>query len=273
MSFVLTGFADEISPDLEEQLDTLAAEDIHYVELRGVNNKNVLDFTDEEAETIRTRFDEADIHVSAIGSPIGKVKITSDFEEHLQRFRRAMDLADLFGTNQIRLFSYFIPEGEAPGSYRDEVMRRMKAKTALAEERGITLLHENERQIFGDLPERCLDILETVDSPRLRAIWDAANFICCDLANPHDAGFDMLADYIHYLHIKDARLSDHAMLPAGEGDAQIAKTLQTLKDRGFTGFVSLEPHLAHGGQFGGFSGAELFRKASRALKKMLEELE
>lgn len=35
----LTGFADEISSDLEEQLDVLESEHIRYLELRGSGGK------------------------------------------------------------------------------------------------------------------------------------------------------------------------------------------------------------------------------------------
>jgi len=82
-----------------------------------------------------------------------------------------------------------------------------------------------------------------------------------------------LEDYIEYVHIKDAHFSDGVEVPAGEGDGEIKEILMSLKKKGREYFLSLEPHLAHSGQFQGFSGTELFKKASQALRKILSEIE
>ncbi|MBM4020520.1 MAG: sugar phosphate isomerase/epimerase, partial [Planctomycetes bacterium] len=71
----LSGFADEIGPDLELQVRTLASEGLRFLELRGVWGKNVLDFTADERRRIEQRLGDAGVGVSAIGSPIGKVRI------------------------------------------------------------------------------------------------------------------------------------------------------------------------------------------------------
>jgi sugar phosphate isomerase/epimerase len=86
----LSGFADEISPHLDEQVATLEREGIHYVDLRGVSGTNVLDLTDEQIARIKRTLDDYGIGVAAIASPIGKVPIDSAFDEHLQRFERGM---------------------------------------------------------------------------------------------------------------------------------------------------------------------------------------
>jgi len=270
--FTLSGFADEISPDLEEQMDVMEELDIDYIELRGVNDKNVLDLTDEEIREIKASMNRRGFSVSAIGSPIGKVGIEQDFGDHLERFQRALYLADFFQAPYIRLFSYYIPSGADPADYREEVMRRMKRKTELAEEAGITLLHENEREIYGDTPERCRDILETVDSSHLRAIFDPANFIAIG-RQPYPEAFRQLTDFIEYLHIKDAKFEEEGQTikPAGEGEGRIGEILKELDGEGFEGFLSLEPHLAMAGQMEGFSGPDAFRLAARSLKDVLQE--
>lgn len=267
--WTLTGFADEISPELDEQLDTLAQESMNFMELRSVWNTNVLDLTDGELEKVRSATTGRGVGISSIGSPIGKVSITEPFGPHLERFRRALNAARFMNAPYVRIFSFFIPEGQAPDLYRDEVLERMGAMASEAEGAGVTLLHENEKEIYGDIPSRCLDILESVDSPALRAAWDAANFVQCGIQHPYTDGYESLRPYVEYVHVKDALAESGRVVPAGDGDGEIPETLAALRASGFDGFFSLEPHLASSGKYSGFSGPDLFRKAARAFKDLL----
>jgi sugar phosphate isomerase/epimerase len=266
----LSGFADEISPDLEAQIETLAAESMRWLDLRGVWGKNVLDLTDDEIGEIEARLDRGGVQVAAIASPIGKIPITENFDPHLDAFRRAITIAHQLRCPCIRIFSFFLPPDENPARYRDEVLRRVAALVRLAEDAELTLVHENERQIYGDVPERCLDLLTAIGSPALRAVWDPANFVHCGI-RPFTDGYALLRPHIAYVHVKDARAGQSGAVPAGEGDSQWPETLVALRDSGFDGVCSLEPHLQQGGAFGGFSGAEGFRTAATAFKALMRE--
>jgi 3-dehydroshikimate dehydratase len=138
---MLTGFADEISPDLDTQLDILAQEGISYLELRSVWKTNVLKLSDAQVKDVKMKLNSRNIKVSSIGSPIGKIKITDDFESHLLAFQRAISLAKFFETPYIRIFSFLIPEGENPDHYKEEVLLRMKELVRIAEQEQIVLLH------------------------------------------------------------------------------------------------------------------------------------
>jgi len=265
----LTGFADEISPELDEQLDTLAQESISHMELRSVWNTNVLDLTDDELEWVKSASAQRGIGISSIGSPIGKVSVAEAFGPHLERFRRALRAADAMEAPYVRVFSFFIPEGQEPVRYREEVIDRMETLAGEAEDSGVRLLHENEKEIYGDVPSRCVDILAGVGSPALRAAWDAANFVQCGVSQPFAEGYESLRPYIEYVHVKDALSGSGKVVPAGEGDGQLPETLSALRASGFDGFFSLEPHLASSGTYSGFSGPELFRKAAGAFKELL----
>jgi sugar phosphate isomerase/epimerase len=269
--WTLTGFADEISPELDEQLDTLADESIRFVELRSVWNKNVLDLTDEEVQKVGATMSERGIGVSSIGSPIGKVPIAEDFAPHLERFRRALHVARVLEAPYVRVFSFFMPDGEDPAVYRDEVLGRMGILAKEAEEAGVVLVHENEKYIYGDIPGRCLDILTQVGSPALRAAWDAANFVQCGVDHPYQAGYDSLRPYVEYVHVKDALAGSGKVVPAGEGDGELRETISALRASGFDGFFSLEPHLASSGTYSGFSGPVLFSRAAVAFKNLLRQ--
>jgi len=269
--WTLAGFADEISSELDEQLDTLADESIRFVELRSVWDKNVLDLTDDEIRTVGAAMSGRGIGVSSIGSPIGKVPIDEDFAPHLERFRRALHVAKVLKAPYVRVFSFFVPAGKDPAVYRDEVLGRMGALAREAEAAGVVLVHENEKEIYGDVPSRCLDILTQVDSPYLRAAWDAANFVQCGVDRPYQAGYHSLRPYVEYVHVKDALAGSGTVVPAGEGDGEIRETISALHGSGFDGFFSLEPHLASAGRYSGFSGPELFGRAAGAFKNLLRQ--
>jgi sugar phosphate isomerase/epimerase len=276
----LSAFADEISPHLDEQIAALAREQIRYVDLRSVDGTNVLDLTDQQIAHTKRTLDEHRIGVAAIASPVGKVPIDSSFDEHLLRFDRAITLAQIFQTHYIRIFSFYPPNSThgrgdtpvpAPSSYRNEVLRRMRAMAARARAFDIVLLHENEKEIYGDTIERCHDLHEHCSDERLRAAFDPANFIQC-AQTPYPDAYDALAQWLSYVHVKDA-LPDGRVVAAGEGAARWPEVLRRLRADGYDGFLALEPHLAYEGRFQGFSGVELFAKASQALQQLLQEME
>jgi sugar phosphate isomerase/epimerase len=271
MTVTLSGFADEISPDPAEQLDVLAAESITHLELRSAWSTNVADLSDAQLARLRRALDDAGVRVSAIGSPVGKIPLEAPLGPELARMRRVADVAELFETRIVRVFSFFVQTGEAAGQHRARVIDRMRALASIAGERGLVLAHENEKEIYGDRPERCADLIAAVGSPALRATFDAANFVQCGV-RPHDEAYPLLRPYLTYLQLKDALAATGEVVPAGQGDGQVRETLAALRDSGFEGYVSLEPHLALSGRYGGFSGPELFRVAAQALKSLLGEL-
>ena len=271
MTVVLSGFADEISPDLDEQLAVLAAESISHLELRSVWSTNVADLDDLQLARLRRRLHESGVHVSAIGSPIGKIGIDAPLAPELERLRRVAELASELGTTLVRVFSFFIPQAQDPQLYRARVIDRMGELAALAADRGLVLAHENEKEIYGDRPERCADIIASVGSPALQATFDAANFVQCGV-RPHSDAYELLRPYLVYVQVKDALTATGEVVPAGQGDGQIRETLAALRDSAFQGYLSLEPHLALAGRFGGFSGPDGFRLACGALKDLLADL-
>lgn len=250
--FVKSAFADEIHESLDIQMDVLESHGISHIEMRGVNGKNITSYTLDEVRKIKEQLDKRNFKISAIGSPIGKIKITEDFEPHLELFKHTIEIAKILDTKYIRMFSFFIPDGEEAIKYRDEVLNRWRRFIDAAKGKNIILLHENEKDIYGDVPERCLDIFQTLKCDYLRATFDPANFVQCN-CETYPGAFKMLLPYIEYMHIKDAKLKDHTVVPAGFGDGKVYEILKELKEKGYRGFVSLEPHLA---SFKGFAALE-----------------
>ena len=271
MTVILSGFADEISPDPEEQLATLAAESITHLELRSAWSVNVADFTAGQLTAFRAALDRAGVRVSAIGSPIGKIPVEAPLRPELERMRRIAGIAGELGTAIVRVFSFFIPPGEPPERHRQQVIDRMAALAGIASDRGLILAHENEKEIYGDTADRCHDLITSVDSSAFQATFDAANFVQCGV-RPFTQAYHLLRPYLVYLQVKDALAATGEVVPAGQGDGQVRETLAALRDSGFAGFVSLEPHLAQAGRYGGFSGPDGFTRAAQALKFLLTEL-
>ena len=266
--WTLSGFADEIDDDFEKQCAVLNGLGIAHIELRSAWGVNVLDLTDEQVGQARDLLLRHDIAASSIGSPIGKISITDPFDDHLARHDVALSRAAAFGAPYIRLFSFFLPDGEDPDSHRDEVLRRMSALADRATGHDVVLLHENEKAIYGDIPRRCVDIVESVGSPALRLAWDAANFVQCGV-RPYTDAYASVRPHLEYVQVKDAVMETGKVVPAGEGDAETVETVRALQADGFDGFFSLEPHLASAGSFGGFSGEALFTKAHEAFTTIL----
>lgn len=280
--FILSAFADEIDPMLATQMDVLDRYGIKHIEMRGVNGKSLVQHSPEEVKEFKKQLDVRGFSISAIGSPIGKIKITDDFVPHLELFKHTVQIAKILETRYIRMFSFYIPEGESPDLYRAEVMDRWSRFMEAAEGTGLTLLHENEKGIYGDTAERCLDLLEMMNCSYVKAVFDPANFVQCGVKTYPEA-FNMLGEHVIYMHIKDALYKDHSVVPAGHGDGMLKDILAELKNSGFTGFLSLEPHLA---DFVGFAalepastvnrmpegGTKQFAIAVEALKKILKEI-
>jgi 3-dehydroshikimate dehydratase len=267
----LSAFSDEISPVPEVQVDLLAKCGVRFIEFRSIHETNVLSLSDRQVHEFLQLLRDRGIGLSAIGSPIGKIPVDQEFAPHLEKFRRAIDLCQLFGIDAIRVFSFYPPEkGQADWSAtRGEVMRRMENLVALAEKAGIRLFHENEHRIYGESPERVADLLAQFPGKTLSAAYDAANFVFCGYC-PWE-GWLSSRDRVAHLHIKDWKTgATHGSL-AGEGEGRWLEVLKDAVSRGYSGFATLEPHLLGGGPTGGVTGPDLFPKAVESARKIIHE--
>jgi sugar phosphate isomerase/epimerase len=266
--WTLSGFIDEISDDFSLQCKVASDLGLRYVEVRSAWGTNILDLDSDQLSKLRETLAEYGLKVSSIGSPIGKISIDDEFPPHLQRMRHAVEVAKTLEAPYIRLFSFFIPDGTDPDSRRDEVLSRMSALAEAAADSDVILAHENEKEIYGDIPRRCLDIVTSVSSPQLQLAWDPANFVQVGV-RPFTEGYAMLRPHVSTIQIKDALLADGAVVVAGAGDGEVPETVRALRADGFDGFFSLEPHLGEYTAYGALSGPELFTKAWKAFTDIL----
>ena len=236
--FIISAFADETSDNLAHQIEALKRNGLGYIEPRNVDG-NIIKKSDEELYAIAAELKASGIRVSSLGSPIGKFKIDDDFEQHLDAFHRALRVCEILDTKNMRMFSFFVPQDRL-AECRDEVMRRMRQLLDEAEQKGITLCHENESKIYGQNPKEVRDLLESL--PTLRGVFDAANFVMND-QDPIE-GIEATLPSLEYLHIKDARFDEKCITPCGMGDGQYEEVLRRVDAAtDETLFLTVEPHL------------------------------
>ena len=233
----LYAFADEASSMIDGQITAMKENGLDGLEIRNVDNVNVVDVSDAKAKEVRKKLDEAELRVWTIGSPIGKIDIEKgSFEQHTERFKRSLEIAEILGADNVRLFSFFTP-GDNRADYKDKVIERLGVFAEIAKGTGITLCHENEKGIYGDVPERCLEIHKAL--PEIKAIFDPANYVQCGVDTLK--AWEMIKPYVKYLHIKDA-LADGNVVPAGKGVGNLKYILDDFKKNGGDS-LTIEPHL------------------------------
>lgn len=214
---VLSGFSDEIAPELDIQLAAIREWGLSHIELRAADGVNVSDFSPEKVKKVKAKLVAAGVSVSSIGSPLGKISIEEDFAPHLEKVKRTLEIQKELGAPYIRMFSFYLPEGQDPALFRGEVLERLHRMVEEAAAWDSVLLHENEKGIYGDNASRCQDLLEQLAGPHFQAVFDFANFI--QVGQETLPAYGLLKPYVAYVHVKDALLSTGAVVPAGQGTA------------------------------------------------------
>lgn len=285
----ISGFADEIAADLDSQLETVTALGMHYISLRSADGKGIADYTAEEVkEKLLPRLAARQVKVSSLGSPIGKVGVEDEegFRKQKEQLKELCRICGVLDCRYIRIFSFFIPEGKDPEEYREAVLRKLEEFLAIAREHDVILLHENEKDIYGDTGARCRTLLETLQDDHFRAAFDFANFVQC--GEDTEKCWDMLQPYIEYIHIKDALYADKENVVCGTGEGKIRELLaRAIKEEGYEGFLTLEPHLVLFDSLASLEttaaeniikenkakdGAEGYGMQYRALREILQEI-
>lgn len=248
---ILSGFSDEIAPELDLQLAAIREWGLSHIELRAADGVNVSDFSTEKVKEVKNKLAGAGVSVSSIGSPIGKIGVEEDFAPHLEKLKRTLEIQKELGAPYLRMFSFYIPQGRAPQDFREEVLDRVGRMVEEAAAWDSVLLHENEKGIYGDNAPRCKELLEAFYGPHFKAVFDFANFV--QVGQQTLPAYELLKPYVEYVHVKDAQWGTGAVVPAGQGDGHVKDILTDLTGGGWKGFLSLEPHLT---DFAGLAALE-----------------
>lgn len=248
----MTGFADEIDRQFDVQLQVLEELGQKYLELRAADGIGVADIGMEKAAELKRKIKDKGIGVSAIGSPIGKIGITDEFAPHFESYKHIVELAQYFDTPYIRMFSFYLPEETETQKYREQVFERMGRMIDYAKAENVTLLHENEKGIFGAMAPECRQLFDEFYGEHFRGIFDFANFVQCRQDTLE--AYQLLEPFVSYIHVKDAVWGNGEVVLPGQGDGNLAEIFSKLDAKGYTGFLSMEPHLFN------FAGLDLLEK-------------
>lgn len=248
--FILSAFADEAGGGILDQIAALKANGLTHIEPRGLDYGSIQDYTEQQCRELKKVLDDNGIGVSAIGSGIGKINIAEPFAPHFEVFKRVVENACILGTANIRMFSFFFNREQSHEELRDEVFERLERLCDYSLKSNVWCCHENEKEIYGDIDTRCLDILTTLKG-KIKGIFDPSNFIQCGVQIL--PAYDMLNEYIEYMHIKDCRYADGFVVPCGKGDGHIEELIRRFAEKEGNRFLTLEPHLK---VFSGLSALE-----------------
>lgn len=244
-NIIISGFADEIDPQLDRQLEVVKQLGMEYICLRAADGKGVAEYTLEEfQQQIQPRLEQAGVKISSLGSPIGKIDIDDDaaYEKQLQQLDILCQICNACGCRYIRMFSFWMPKDKDPEEFTDKALEKLAGFAKVAEKYDVILIHENEKDIYGDTGERCKVILDRLASPHFKAAFDFANFVQCG-EDPEQC-WEMLKEHVVYIHIKDAVRGNNENVLCGTGDGEIPQLLpRIIRQDGYQGFLTLEPHL------------------------------
>lgn len=240
----ISGFTDEITSSIEGQINGMKELGISYMSIRGIGEKNIGDFSPEEFEKeIYPKLKDSCVKISSIGSPIGKIYIDDEvgFNKQIIVLENLCKICKIADVKYIRIFSFYIPKGENPDKYEDLVIKKLTEFIKIAAKYDICLIHENEKDIYGDVAYRCKNLIDELRSENFALIFDFANYV--QVKEDTLKAYKLLKDDIIYVHIKDAKYDNDQNVVAGTGDGNIREILEDLFNSNYDGFLTLEPHL------------------------------
>ncbi|HKL73945.1 MAG TPA: sugar phosphate isomerase/epimerase [Clostridia bacterium] len=237
----ISGFTDEVSLNLDKQLLILKELGESYMCPRSIDGTSIAEIGyDKFVRDIKPRLDNANVKFSSIGSPIGKVKLADEegYQKQLDKLSELVKIAKEMDCKYIRVFSFFVDSLGDYDKYFPIVVEKMKGFLKVVEGTDVILLHENEKHIYGDTPERVLQLYNAINNPQFALCYDASNYIQCN-CDPLEA-YNKVKDYTVYYHMKDC--IEGVEVPLGIGDGKIQEVVNDLVQNAYDGFLTLEPH-------------------------------
>jgi sugar phosphate isomerase/epimerase len=271
LPFRFGAVTDELDQDLDRALVIARDLGMAAVELNSLWGRNVIELSEEEITRAHRAVEAAGLSVIAVDPPcfkpcvldhlpVGRVAEDPDVARHLEMLDRALRLARQFDAPYVRVFAFRrsgivglgnpsprLPEGgPIPEEVLDRVAEGLREGARRAEEAGIILVLENVRSCWANTGVNTAQVLEAVDSPALRALWDPGN----DYASggiPYPDGYEAVRPYLQHVHVKDARViePDTGLTrweAIGEGEVDYHGQLRALLEDDYPGIVSLETH-------------------------------
>ena len=281
MNWTLSAFSDEAGSSADEQINALLRAGLRFIDIRSIDGHGITSLPIEQAKIVKAKLDDHGIVTQMFGSPIGKIEVDDELLLDIDKLNHLGEMAPIFGCSAVRMFSYYNKNAHAHGDWQKLVLERLETLRDRAEKMGLVLYHENERHIFGDLVAD-VETLADLRNANFKLIFDFDNYQQSgeDVWN----GWERLRDRTDAIHLKDST-SDNRHVPVGQGNGQVEKILADAVEIGWSGPLTLEPHLTHSnavvstgpsGQqnqaYAAMEPAESFEIAAQAAKDLLAKV-
>jgi sugar phosphate isomerase/epimerase len=247
LPFKTAVISDEISQDLAIALDLAKQFHLDAVEIRGVWGKGPQDLTGDELAKVRELVEGEGMTVCGVAPPLFKCELDDEdaIKEHLDILRRSAAAAHALGTSQVRGFAFW-KQGSLDGR-KAQIVPHLKEAARIAEGEGVIIALENEYATANNNVRRTLELLDAVDSPAMRLLYDPGNDVHDEEHEPAwPDSYELAKGHIFHIHLKDPKrdpqTGEVTTLPIGEGDIHAEDLMRALIADGYDGFVSLETH-------------------------------
>ena len=248
----LTGFTDEASANIEDQIRVTKELGWSHLSARTINTANIHDITDDEFDAVCEMLDRQNIKVAEFGTLIGSWSKTihSDFGITQGEVERCITRMKKLDAKIARIMSY-AQEPWGSDQHEEERFRRLRWITEQFKTEGLIAAHENCMNWGGFSSDHTLRLLEEV--PGLKLIFDTGNPIFQrDRSKSEPYPWQDSLEFYHavkhaivHVHVKDCVMIDdqESYVFPGEGDAHIPEILEDLHQSGYDGFIAIEPHV------------------------------
>jgi sugar phosphate isomerase/epimerase len=250
---------DEISQDFERACSVASGFGMKWIELRGMWNKNVLDFDAHEISESQRLLKKYHLRVTDIASPLFKVDWPGapkskfspkqdqfnahfGFDQQDQVLDKSIELAKAFGTDRVRCFDFWRLDDPKP--YRAEMNEKLRRSAEKAGKQGIMLVLENEAACNTGTGKEAAEVLAAVQTPSFMLNWDPGNAATLG-ETPYPNGYGLLPkNRIGHCHCKDVVKNGdkYEWAAVGKGFVDWVGQFKALKKDGYHQAVSLETH-------------------------------
>lgn len=240
-----SGIADEAGKPLESQVRAHKELGWKHIEVRNVNATTLAYASEQEFDEIHSALKKAGLQVSCFASQIANWsrEVSGPFEKDVEELSKAIPRMNKMGTPFIRIMSYANKNKVDEKVWRDEAIKRVKQMAKMAEDGGITLVHENCDGWGGLGAAQTLELLREVNSPALKLVFDTGNTV----HHKQDSFgyYHAVKQHIAYIHIKDYKPEGEKQVACfpGQGLGDVRKILVDLMTW-YDGGISIEPHMA-----------------------------
>lgn len=260
-----TGFADEAASSIDKQIEAAKELGWKYIESRNIDGVNITDISNEKFEEVYQKLQKAGIEINCFGSAVanwGKdPRDEESFKKSIEELKRAIPRMKKLGTKMIRGMSFGIPKELSPVNpdLEEKIIDNLNILVGMCEQEGIIYVHENCMNYFSQSYEHMEKIIDRIDSPYFKIVFDTGNPLMADnrVGEPPYRkqtswnAYQHLKNHIYYVHIKDGRFirETEGIFPEmeytfpGEGKGEVKRIVKDLIKSGYDGGFSIEPHM------------------------------